>query len=53
MIRGSFALADKIDLGSIIMSPSPDEIEKVKDIIKSIGGYPTIYPNSITHVWIS
>lgn len=53
MIRGSFALADKVDLGDIIMPPSPQELEKVKDVLKSIGGFNQLIPNRVEHIFKS
>jgi len=53
MIRGSFALIDKGDKGTIIMPPSVAEIEKVMDIIKSTGGFNPIKPNRCEYVFKS
>lgn len=51
MIRGSFALCDKIDLGSILLEPTKLELERVEEIIKKIGKWNPLKPTQIEHVF--
>lgn len=54
MIRGSFALIDKADIGAIIMPPSQKELDKADSIIKSLNGFgKKIIPNRIEHIFKS
>jgi replicative DNA helicase len=55
MIRGSFALIDKADMGVIIMPPSQKELDKVDSIIKSLsnGFGKKITPNRVEHIFKS
>ena len=53
MIRGSFALIDKADMGVIIMPPSNAELEKVADILKSFTGFNNRKPNRVEHIFKS
>jgi replicative DNA helicase len=53
MIRGSFALIDKADMGVIIMPPSVSELEKVADILKSFTGFNNRKPNRVEHIFKS
>jgi len=49
MIRGSFALCDKVDVGTIIMPIENYEIELVKEIIKK--GWNKIKPTHVEHIF--
>ena len=49
MIRGSFALCDKVDVGSILMEIENYEIEKVQEILKK--GFNTMKPNQVEHIF--
>lgn len=49
MIRGSFALCDKVDVGSIIMPIENFEIELVKEITKK--GWGKLQPTHIEHIF--
>lgn len=51
MIRGSFSLMDKADLGLIFAQPNELELERVADIIKSQGGFGKPKPNRIEHIF--
>lgn len=49
LLRGAKSLADKIDLGCIVLEPSLIELEKVKHITQTIASCPT--PNMCTWVY--
>ncbi|APR02539.1 TPA: DnaB-like helicase N-terminal domain-containing protein [Clostridium botulinum] len=51
MIRGSFSLCDKIDIGSIILEPTKKELEKVEDIIKQTQKWNLKRPNQVEHIF--
>jgi replicative DNA helicase len=53
MIRGSFSLSDKADLGLIFAMPNAKELERVDDIIKKIGGFGKPKPNRVEHIYKS
>lgn len=53
MIRGSFSLIDKADLGLIFATPTQLELERVEDIIKKQGGFGKPKPNRIEHIFKS
>ncbi len=53
MIRGSFALIDKADLGLIFATPTTKELERVEDIIKKQGGFGKPKPNRVEHIFKS
>ena len=51
MIRGSFSLCDKIDIGSIILEPTKLELEKISEIIKQTQKWKPIIPNQVEHIF--
>lgn len=51
MIRGSFALCDKVDIGSLILEPTTKELEKVKDIIHQLQKWKPLIPNQVEHLF--
>jgi replicative DNA helicase len=53
MIRGSFSISDKADLGLIFAIPNAKELERVDDIIKKIGGFNKPKPNRVEHIYKS
>lgn len=53
MIRGSFSLIDKADLGLIFATPTVKELERVEDIIKKQGGFNKPKPNRVEHIFKS
>ena len=53
MIRGSFSLMDKADLGLIFATPTTKELERVEDIIKKRGGFNNLKPNRVEHIFKS
>ena len=53
MIRGSFALIDKVDLATIIALPTKLELERVDDIIKGMKGFNNPKPNRVEHIFKS
>lgn len=50
MIRGSFALTDKVDTGSLILEIETQELEKIDSILKK-QGWASTPPTHIEHVF--
>ena len=51
MIRGSFSLCDKIDVGSLILEPTKKELEKVQDIVRQVKSWKPQEPNQVEHIF--
>jgi len=52
MIRGSFSLCDKVDIGSLILEPTSQELKKVEDLIrKSNAKWCPLQPNQVEHLF--
>lgn len=49
LLRGSKAMADRIDLGEIVLRPTKQEIECVKKIMHNMFGVPL--PNYVRHIY--
>lgn len=51
MIRGSFALSDKVDVGSLLLKIDKQELELVREILKKQGGWNQTLPSHVEHIF--
>jgi len=50
LLRGAKALADKLDIGSIVLLPTETDLQAIRPIIQSIGGFMP-EPNLVYHIY--
>ena len=51
MIRGSFSLVDKVDIGSILAPLTQKEKDKIADLLNQVRGWNSPMPNQVEHVF--